>query len=69
MSPHISTVTELCLQFMTFDPNYNDEDEEDNSDEEGEDGLQEGKCRSGHWGHVWDWDWDLATGKDLNVEH
>lgn len=67
MSPHISTVTELCLRFMTFDPNYNDEDEEDNSDEEGEDGLQEGKCRSGHWGHVWDW--DLATGKDLNVEH
>ncbi|XP_008319433.1 cullin-associated NEDD8-dissociated protein 1-like [Cynoglossus semilaevis] len=41
MSPHISTVTELCLRFMTFDPNYNDEDEEDNSDEEGEDGLQE----------------------------
>ncbi|XP_068578375.1 cullin-associated NEDD8-dissociated protein 2 [Cebidichthys violaceus] len=33
MSPHIATVTQLCLKFMTFDPNYNydDEEEEENS--------------------------------------
>uniref|UniRef100_A0AAV2M8A6 TATA-binding protein interacting (TIP20) domain-containing protein n=1 Tax=Knipowitschia caucasica TaxID=637954 RepID=A0AAV2M8A6_KNICA len=31
MSPHISTVTELCLKFMTYDPNYNYHDEEEDS--------------------------------------
>ncbi|XP_029683341.1 cullin-associated NEDD8-dissociated protein 1-like isoform X2 [Takifugu rubripes] len=43
MSPHIGTVTELCLKFMTFDPNYNydDEDEEDEEDMEVENALEE----------------------------
>uniref|UniRef100_A0A3B4AR27 TATA-binding protein interacting (TIP20) domain-containing protein n=1 Tax=Periophthalmus magnuspinnatus TaxID=409849 RepID=A0A3B4AR27_9GOBI len=38
MSPHISTVTQLCLKFMTYDPNYNydDEEEEDSMDIEDE---------------------------------
>ncbi|XP_072307863.1 cullin-associated NEDD8-dissociated protein 2 [Eucyclogobius newberryi] len=31
MSPHISTVTQLCLKFMTYDPNYNYDDEEEGS--------------------------------------
>ncbi|KAM6980352.1 cullin-associated NEDD8-dissociated protein 2 [Aplochiton taeniatus] len=37
MSSHIATVIKLCLKFMTFDPNYNyeaDEDEEDSMDTE-----------------------------------
>ncbi|XP_069387871.1 cullin-associated NEDD8-dissociated protein 2 [Paralichthys olivaceus] len=43
MSPHIATVTKLCLQFMTFDPNYNyDDDEQDEEDSmDIEDGLDE----------------------------
>lgn len=32
MSPHISTVIQLCLKFMTFDPNYNYDDEEEEED-------------------------------------
>uniref|UniRef100_A0A3Q4GKX1 Uncharacterized protein n=1 Tax=Neolamprologus brichardi TaxID=32507 RepID=A0A3Q4GKX1_NEOBR len=33
MSPHIATVTQLCLKFMTFDPNYNyDDNEEEDED-------------------------------------
>ncbi|CAB1428190.1 unnamed protein product [Pleuronectes platessa] len=43
MSPHVATVTKLCLQFMTFDPNYNyDDDEQDEEDSmDIEDGLDE----------------------------
>ncbi|XP_027135040.1 cullin-associated NEDD8-dissociated protein 2 [Larimichthys crocea] len=43
MSPHVATVTQLCLKFMTFDPNYNyDNDEEDEEDSmDIEDGLDE----------------------------
>ena len=45
MSPHVATVTQLCLKFMCFDPNYNYDDDED--EEEGEsmevgDALDEG---------------------------
>ncbi|KAL0977959.1 hypothetical protein UPYG_G00163830 [Umbra pygmaea] len=29
MSPHVSTVIKLCLKFMTYDPNYNYDAEED----------------------------------------
>uniref|UniRef100_A0A8C4GPD2 Cullin-associated NEDD8-dissociated protein 1 n=1 Tax=Dicentrarchus labrax TaxID=13489 RepID=A0A8C4GPD2_DICLA len=33
MSPHVATITQLCLKFMTFDPNYNyDDDEEEEED-------------------------------------
>ncbi|KAM3878341.1 cullin-associated NEDD8-dissociated protein 2 [Diretmus argenteus] len=43
MSPHVATVIQLCLKFMTFDPNYNydnnEEDEEDSMDTE--DGLDQ----------------------------
>ncbi|KAL7408300.1 hypothetical protein ABVT39_021203 [Epinephelus coioides] len=43
MSPHVATVTQLCLKFMTFDPNYNydheEEEEEDSMDIE--DGIEE----------------------------
>uniref|UniRef100_A0A671U9V8 TATA-binding protein interacting (TIP20) domain-containing protein n=1 Tax=Sparus aurata TaxID=8175 RepID=A0A671U9V8_SPAAU len=43
MSPHVATVTKLCLKFMTFDPNYNyDDDEEEQEDSmDIEDGLDE----------------------------
>ncbi|CAJ1051190.1 cullin-associated NEDD8-dissociated protein 2 isoform X1 [Xyrichtys novacula] len=43
MSPHVATVTQLCLKFMTFDPNYNyDEDEiEDEDSMDIEDDLDE----------------------------
>ncbi|KAM9361665.1 cullin-associated NEDD8-dissociated protein 2 [Symphorus nematophorus] len=43
MSPHVATVTQLCLKFMTFDPNYNyDDDEEEEEDSmDIEDGLDE----------------------------
>ena len=46
MSPHVATVTKLCLKFMTFDPNYNyDNDEQEEEDGmEVEDGLDEGLC-------------------------
>ncbi|XP_069025660.1 cullin-associated NEDD8-dissociated protein 2 [Embiotoca jacksoni] len=32
MSPHVATVTQLCLEFMTFDPNYNYDDNEEVED-------------------------------------
>ncbi|XP_041807126.1 cullin-associated NEDD8-dissociated protein 2 isoform X1 [Chelmon rostratus] len=42
MSPHVATVTQLCLKFMTFDPNYNYDDEEEEEDSmDIEDGLDE----------------------------
>ncbi|KAM7006274.1 cullin-associated NEDD8-dissociated protein 2 isoform 1-T1 [Tautogolabrus adspersus] len=42
MSPHVPTVTQLCLKFMTFDPNYNyDEGEEDEDSMDIEDGFDE----------------------------
>ncbi|XP_040890883.1 cullin-associated NEDD8-dissociated protein 2 [Toxotes jaculatrix] len=43
MSPHVATVTKLCLKFMTFDPNYNyDDDEQEEEDSmDIEDGLDE----------------------------
>ncbi|XP_030585995.1 cullin-associated NEDD8-dissociated protein 2 isoform X3 [Archocentrus centrarchus] len=43
MSPHIATVTQLCLKFMTFDPNYNYDDceEEDEDGMDTEDELEE----------------------------
>uniref|UniRef100_A0A7N6FJT4 TATA-binding protein interacting (TIP20) domain-containing protein n=1 Tax=Anabas testudineus TaxID=64144 RepID=A0A7N6FJT4_ANATE len=34
MSPHVATVTQLCLKFMTFDPNYNYDDEEEEEEED-----------------------------------
>ncbi|XP_076003367.1 cullin-associated NEDD8-dissociated protein 2 [Genypterus blacodes] len=43
MSPHVATVTQLCLKFITFDPNYNYDDEEED-EEDGmdiEDGLDQ----------------------------
>uniref|UniRef100_A0A8D3CF73 TATA-binding protein interacting (TIP20) domain-containing protein n=1 Tax=Scophthalmus maximus TaxID=52904 RepID=A0A8D3CF73_SCOMX len=43
MSPHVATVTKLCLKFMTFDPNYNYDDEQDEEDDmDVEDVLDEG---------------------------
>ncbi|CAG5977970.1 unnamed protein product [Menidia menidia] len=43
MSPHVATVTQLCLKFMTFDPNYNYDgsEEEDEDSMDVEDGLDE----------------------------
>lgn len=43
MSPHVPTVTQLCLKFMAFDPNYNyDDDEEEEEDSmDIEDGLDQ----------------------------
>ncbi|XP_023125814.1 cullin-associated NEDD8-dissociated protein 2 [Amphiprion ocellaris] len=42
MSPHVATVTQLCLKFMTFDPNYNYDDTEEEEDSmDIEDGLDE----------------------------
>ncbi|GLG95020.1 Cullin-associated NEDD8-dissociated protein 1 [Gryllus bimaculatus] len=35
ITPHISAITDLCLQYITYDPNYNYDDE----GEEGEDGV------------------------------
>ncbi|XP_067009322.1 cullin-associated NEDD8-dissociated protein 1 [Anabrus simplex] len=35
ITPHINTITELCLTYITYDPNYNYDDEGD----EGEDGV------------------------------
>ncbi|KAF3690349.1 Cullin-associated NEDD8-dissociated protein 1 [Channa argus] len=34
MSPHVPTVTQLCLKFMTFDPNYNYDAEEEEEEED-----------------------------------
>ncbi|XP_072237643.1 cullin-associated NEDD8-dissociated protein 2 [Leuresthes tenuis] len=43
MSPHVASVTQLCLKFMTFDPNYNYDgsEEEDEHSMDIEDGLDE----------------------------
>lgn len=41
MSPHISTVTQLCLKFMTYDPNYNYDDEEEEDSMDVEEGFGE----------------------------
>lgn len=35
ITPHINTITGLCLQYITYDPNYNYDDEGD----DGEDGI------------------------------
>lgn len=35
ITPHISTISDLCLSYVTYDPNYNYDDE----GEEGEDGV------------------------------
>lgn len=44
MSPHIATVTQLCLRYITFDPNYNydDNEEEDEDRMDIDDELEEG---------------------------
>ena len=33
MYPHVSTIINICLKYLTYDPNYNyeDEDEDENS--------------------------------------
>ncbi|KAJ7999313.1 hypothetical protein DPEC_G00193090 [Dallia pectoralis] len=42
ISPHVSTVIQLCLKYITFDPNYNyDEDENQDVSMETEDGADE----------------------------
>uniref|UniRef100_A0A8C7ZUP7 TATA-binding protein interacting (TIP20) domain-containing protein n=1 Tax=Oryzias sinensis TaxID=183150 RepID=A0A8C7ZUP7_9TELE len=33
MSPHVTTVTQLCFKFMTYDPNYNYDGSEEEEDE------------------------------------
>uniref|UniRef100_A0A8C9YIS7 TATA-binding protein interacting (TIP20) domain-containing protein n=1 Tax=Sander lucioperca TaxID=283035 RepID=A0A8C9YIS7_SANLU len=35
--PHVATVTQLCLKFMTFDPNYNYDDEEQQEEDKSDD--------------------------------
>lgn len=43
MSPHVAAVTKLCLKFMTYDPNYNyDDSEEDEDSMDIEDRADEG---------------------------
>lgn len=40
MSPHIATVIKLCLKYITYDPNYNydgDDDQEDSMETEEDD--------------------------------
>lgn len=45
MFPHISTVISLCLKFVTYDPNYNYDAEDDQEDSmDIEDGEDEGQC-------------------------
>lgn len=43
MSPHIPEITKLCLKYLTYDPNYNYNDEDDSDmecdDEVGKDHL------------------------------
>ena len=44
ISGHIPTIVDLCLEYITYDPNYNYEDEEDSDmecDEEEEDGSED----------------------------
>uniref|UniRef100_A0A8C6LIH0 TATA-binding protein interacting (TIP20) domain-containing protein n=1 Tax=Nothobranchius furzeri TaxID=105023 RepID=A0A8C6LIH0_NOTFU len=43
MAPHVATVTQLCLKFMTFDPNYNYDDGEEDGDDrmDVEEGFEE----------------------------
>ncbi|XP_058488198.1 cullin-associated NEDD8-dissociated protein 2 [Solea solea] len=41
MSPHVATVTKLCLKFMTFDPNYNYDEHDDDDSMDIEDGFDD----------------------------
>ena len=41
MSPHIPEITKLCLKYLTYDPNYNYNDEDD-SDMECDDEVGKG---------------------------
>lgn len=51
MSPYVAALTQLCLKFMTFDPNYNyDEDEAEEDSMDIEDGIEEGLSLS-----LWAW--------------
>lgn len=47
MDPHISSVMALCLKYITFDPNYNYDNEEEEEEmmetENGED-EEQGAC-------------------------
>lgn len=47
MDPHISSVMGLCLKYITFDPNYNYDNEEEEEEmmetENGED-EEQGAC-------------------------
>ena len=40
ISPHIPTITQLCLEYITYDPNYNYDDAEDD-DMECDDDLED----------------------------
>ena len=42
MSPHVPGITALCLQYITYDPNYNYEDEDDSDMECDDNGDDEG---------------------------
>lgn len=35
ISPHIGTITHLCLQYITYDPNYNYDDDDNEGNEDG----------------------------------
>lgn len=46
IDPHIPTVMGLCLKYITFDPNYNydNEEEEETMDTENGEGEEQGAC-------------------------
>ena len=41
ISPHIPAIVELCLEYLTYDPNYNYDDGEDSDMECDDDGDEE----------------------------
>uniref|UniRef100_A0A672ZLS0 Cullin-associated and neddylation-dissociated 2 (putative) n=1 Tax=Sphaeramia orbicularis TaxID=375764 RepID=A0A672ZLS0_9TELE len=59
MSPHITTVTQLCLKFMTFDPNYNYDDDEEEDSMDLEDRLDEGTCSDDEYSDDDDMSWKV----------
>ena len=48
MSPHIPEITKLCLKYLTYDPNYNYNDEDD-SDMECDDEVGKGYLELFDW--------------------
>ncbi|KAL1465382.1 hypothetical protein WDU94_004961 [Cyamophila willieti] len=60
ITPHIQAITELCLLYITYDPNYNYDDEDNGGDGEGMDTEEEDEEGEGEDGDEYSDDDDMS---------